>query len=51
MSGASDPVGTLEVALAHAAKLLATRPALAAEQATEILTGRPRTAGGHADPR
>lgn len=32
-----DPVGTLEVALAHTRRLLATQPALAAEQATEIL--------------
>ena len=37
MSGASEPVGTVEVALAHATRLLATQPALAAEQATEIL--------------
>ncbi len=37
MSGASGPVGTVEVALGHAAKLLATDPATAAEQATEIL--------------
>jgi predicted Zn-dependent protease len=37
MSGASEPVGTVEVALAHAAKLLADNPAAAAEQAGEIL--------------
>ncbi|HEX2493521.1 MAG TPA: sulfotransferase [Steroidobacter sp.] len=37
MSGASEPVGTLEVALNHAARLLATTPAAAAEQAAEIL--------------
>jgi tetratricopeptide (TPR) repeat protein len=37
MSGASEPVGTLEVALNHTARLLATNPAAAAEQATEIL--------------
>jgi tetratricopeptide (TPR) repeat protein len=37
MSGASEPVGTLEVALAHAGRLLATDPSLAAEQAAEIL--------------
>jgi tetratricopeptide (TPR) repeat protein len=37
MSGVPEPVGTLEVALSHAARLLATDPALAAEQATEIL--------------
>ena len=41
MSGASDPVGTLDVALAHAARLLATQPALAAEQAEEILKVMP----------
>jgi tetratricopeptide (TPR) repeat protein len=43
MSGAQEPVGTLEVALAHAVKLLATDPALAAEQANEIL----KVAPGH----
>jgi len=32
-----DPVGTLDVALAHTARLLEARPALAAEQALEIL--------------
>ena len=32
-----DPVGTLEQAIAHAGRLLATEPALAAEQAEEIL--------------
>lgn len=37
MSAAAEPVGTLEVALAHAGRLLATNPALAAEQAAEIL--------------
>ena len=37
MSGESQPVGSLEVALKHAARLLASQPALAAEQATEIL--------------
>ena len=37
MGGAPEPVGTLQVALAHAAKLLDTDPALAAEQAHEIL--------------
>src|SRR5665213_554676 len=37
MSAAPEPVGTLEVALAHAARLLAAEPSLAAEQATEIL--------------
>jgi tetratricopeptide (TPR) repeat protein len=37
MSSAPEPVGTVEVALGHAARLLATDPALAAEQASEIL--------------
>src|ERR1700722_1416463 len=37
MSAASEPVGTLEVALAHAMRLLATDPSKAAEQAGEIL--------------
>jgi tetratricopeptide (TPR) repeat protein len=37
MSAAPEPVGTLEVALAHAGRLLATQPAMAAEQAAEIL--------------
>ncbi len=37
MSGASEPVGTLNVALTHAARLLESNPALAAEQAAEIL--------------
>jgi tetratricopeptide (TPR) repeat protein len=41
MSGAPGPVGTLEVALAHADRLLATAPQLAAEQATEILAAVP----------
>jgi tetratricopeptide (TPR) repeat protein len=43
MSGAQEPTGTLEVALAHAAKLLVSDPSLAAEQASEIL----KTAPGH----
>jgi len=38
---AAEPVGTLAVALAHAQKLLATDPALAAEQASEILKSVP----------
>jgi len=42
MSGAPEPVGTLEVALHHATKLLASAPALAAEQADEILKAAPR---------
>lgn len=41
MSGSGDRVGTLEVALAHARRLLDTDPALAAEQATEILRAVP----------
>jgi tetratricopeptide (TPR) repeat protein len=41
VSSAQQPVGTLEVALAHAAKLLVSDPALAAEQAGEILKVAP----------
>ncbi len=41
MSGASEPVGTLDVALAHATRLLESNPALAAEQAAEILKVAP----------
>jgi len=41
MSGAPEPVGTLEVALKHAGTLLRTEPALAAEQAREILKAAP----------
>lgn len=41
MSGAPEPVGTLDVALAHAARLLGSQPALAAEQASEILKAVP----------
>src|SRR5882672_1722000 len=37
MTQAADSVGTLDAALAHAARLLDTRPLLAAEQAQEIL--------------
>lgn len=37
-----DPVGTLATALAHAERLLATSPALAAEQAEEILKAVPQ---------
>jgi tetratricopeptide (TPR) repeat protein len=40
-SGAPGPVGTLQVALDHAARLLGQDPALAAEQATEILKSVP----------
>jgi predicted Zn-dependent protease len=36
-ASAAEPVGTLEVALAHAARLLDSNPAQAAEQAAEIL--------------
>ncbi|HXQ32183.1 MAG TPA: sulfotransferase [Steroidobacteraceae bacterium] len=41
MSSASEPVGTLDVALAHAGRLLTKEPALAAEQAGEILKAVP----------
>jgi tetratricopeptide (TPR) repeat protein len=41
MSGGSEPVGTLEVALAHTQRLLEKNPALAAEQASEILKAVP----------
>jgi Flp pilus assembly protein TadD len=41
MNSASEPVGSIDVALAHARRLLATRPALAAEQAAEILKAVP----------
>jgi tetratricopeptide (TPR) repeat protein len=37
-----DPVGTLATALAHAERLLASAPALAAEQAEEILKAVPQ---------
>ncbi|HEV2227470.1 MAG TPA: sulfotransferase [Steroidobacteraceae bacterium] len=43
MSGESQPLGSLEVALKHAARLLHAQPALAAEQAAEIL----RVVPGH----
>src|SRR5690606_35932208 len=62
MSATPEPVGTLEVALAHARRLLRQDPAAAAEQASEILKvvpGHPmaqlllgvarRSAGGAAD--
>ena len=42
MSTPAEPVGSLEVALAHASRLLATKPAAAAEQAYEILKVVPR---------
>ncbi len=41
MSGNSEPVGTVEVALAHSTRLLETNPELAAEQADEILKASP----------
>ncbi len=41
MTAISEPVGTLEVALAHAMRLLASNPALAAAQAAEILKAAP----------
>jgi len=43
MNSASEPTGTLETALAHAQRLLRNDPALAAEQAREIL----KVAPGH----
>jgi tetratricopeptide (TPR) repeat protein len=42
LSTRAEPVGTLEVALAHASRLLAAKPAAAAEQACEILKVVPR---------
>ena len=44
MSSPAPAVGTLEVALANATQLLATQPALAAEQANEILRAVPDSA-------
>jgi tetratricopeptide (TPR) repeat protein len=41
VSAAAEPVGTLEVALAHAVRLLERAPLLAAEQASEILKAAP----------
>ncbi|HET7809991.1 MAG TPA: sulfotransferase [Steroidobacteraceae bacterium] len=41
MGGTAEPLGTLQVALAHAARLLRREPALAAEQAAEILKVHP----------
>ena len=40
-AGTAEPVGSVEVALAHAARLLDRDPALAAEQAHEILKAAP----------
>jgi predicted Zn-dependent protease len=42
MSSTPDPVGTLEVALNHAVRLLEESPPLAIEQAEEILKAAPR---------
>ena len=47
MSSASEQIGTLEVALAHAARLLEKDPTLAAEQVAEILKAAP----GHPQAR
>ena len=44
MSAGAEPVGTIEVALNHTARLLERNPALAVEQAAEIL----KVAPGHA---
>jgi tetratricopeptide (TPR) repeat protein len=44
LSSPAPAVGTLEVALAHATRLLAAQPALAAEQAEEILRAVPGSA-------
>jgi predicted Zn-dependent protease len=41
MGNASEPVGSIEVALAHATRLLDSSPVLAAEQANEILKASP----------
>lgn len=41
MNSASDPVGTIDVALSHASRLLGRDPKLAAEQAGEILKAAP----------
>jgi tetratricopeptide (TPR) repeat protein len=41
MGEASEPVGSLEVALAHATRLLESNPVLAVEQAIEILKALP----------
>jgi predicted Zn-dependent protease len=41
LSSSGEPLGTIDVALAHASRLLASNPALAAEQAGEILRVAP----------
>ena len=43
MSSTAEPVGTIDVALAHATRLLGSNPDLAAEQAAEVL----KVAAGH----
>lgn len=43
MTATSEPVGTLETALAHTQRLMTSEPRLAAEQATEVL----KVAPGH----
>jgi predicted Zn-dependent protease len=45
VSGATEPVGSVDVALAYAARLLERDPALAAEQAGEILKAAPTHPG------
>ena len=45
VGGATEPTGSVEVALAHAARLLERDPALAAEQAGEILKAAPSHPG------
>src|SRR5262245_45545471 len=47
MNTPAEPTGTLEVALAHAARLLERDPALAVEQAREILKVVPNHASAH----
>ena len=44
MASTNDPTGTLQVALAHAARLLASRPDLAEGQAREIIAVVPSSA-------
>jgi tetratricopeptide (TPR) repeat protein len=44
VTSTTEPTGTLEVAMQHASKLLASRPELAAEQAEEILKAVPNHA-------
>jgi predicted Zn-dependent protease len=41
LSSTAEPLGTIDVALAHAARLMQTDPGLAAEQAAEILKAAP----------